>query len=303
MITLIDTMGFYYMNFHMAKKQLKEQGKEFNNENIGFFAHAFLNSIHSLFNKYDNIIFCWEGYNSLKWRRDIFPDYKRNRDKNKEEDEYKVVREFTPTIENLIKNYPCKNIKVEGAEADDIIYALCEKYKNEDIIMVLTGDKDLTQLMNYFSNVRMVNPIFRKEFEINENIVLEKAICGDPSDNIPGLFRIGPKTFEKMLNDKNEWNKIINKGNNKKIFEDFLNIVDLRKFPKEIHNKIKEEDEKYEIQFKPTEIEKFFDAFDLEELKSKWYYMKNKFIGEQGIEFSYDNNSNDDLDNIIGEFV
>ena len=75
----------------------------------------------------------------------------------------------------------------------------------------------------------------------NKNIIAEKAIVGDSSDNIKGLPRVGGKTFEKMLTDKTEWAKIMGKGDNATLYETILDIVDLRRYPKEYHDKIIEE--------------------------------------------------------------
>ena len=74
---------------------------------------------------------------------------------------------------------------------------------NDEDVTVITSDRDMVQLLNYSDKIKVFNPI-RKEFrEKQPNLILEKAIVGDSSDNIPGVPRIGEKTYAKMVIDKN----------------------------------------------------------------------------------------------------
>lgn len=276
----VDTMNLIFISYHMARKQLKDGGEEFTEDKIGFYLHMLLNKFHFIFSNYDDITFCWEGRGSKNWRKGIFPDYKGNRTTD---EQTQVVFDFMPKLEELLSYYPCKQIKVDGTEADDVIYALCEKYQDEEII-VLSTDGDLAQLSLFFPNVEVYNPILKKVNFPSEHLVIEKAIVGDKSDNIPGIHRIGPKTLEKMLNDAEEWDKVMSKGNNKTIFEDFLKIVDLRKFPKEKHLEIQEVDENTKInEFKPDLIEMFLWGHALKELLERWETTKaNIYMNKEG---------------------
>jgi DNA polymerase-1 len=73
--------------------------------------------------------------------------------------------------------------------------------------VIVSSDRDLTQLIS--SNVIIYNPRM-KDFvtEANsvkvlgithKNIVLEKILCGDPSDNIKGIKGIGEQTLKKLF--------------------------------------------------------------------------------------------------------
>lgn len=112
-----------------------------------------------------------------------------------------------------------------GFEADDVIGTIATqctdqfKIKNLklkiDGVVVVTGDRDLLQLVNDQKNVKLYMPVvglsnakLYKEAEVKErmgvaaNLIPDyKALVGDPSDNYPGVTGIGPKTAEKLLEE------------------------------------------------------------------------------------------------------
>lgn len=296
---LVDTMNVVFIVFHMARKQLHDQGKVLDEENLGFYIHLLINKLHQIMITYPNPIFCWEGYHSLDWRKSIFPDYKANRKQQKTEDEYLVMKKFFPKLEEILNFYPCKQIRVDEAEADDLIFTLSEKYQNEEIIIIST-DGDLSQIMNFFPNVSIYNPIKRMMVEKKPNVLIEKAICGDASDNIPGLFRIGPKTLEKMLLNNGEWEKVMKKGNNRKIYDNFLKIVDLRLFPDDIKQKIKKVDDEIKYnKFNPDQLELIFWDLKLQDILKRWENIKGDIYLSLGFENKTNNLTNNIENNII----
>ncbi len=86
-------------------------------------------------------------------------------------------------------------------------------YDQAESIIILTGDQDLMQLVN--GKVKVLLPARGKvpaklygEEEVRERYGVEpkqivdyKALVGDPSDNIPGVAGIGPKTAAKLLQE------------------------------------------------------------------------------------------------------
>lgn len=272
MKVLIDMLNIIFIEFHVAKKKLHDEGKMLDEENLPFYAHLLFNKLNFLFQTYGELEICWEGKQSLEWRRSIYPEYKRNRDKSKSEDEYLTLKSFIPKIEEVLNYYPCRQYKVDEAEGDDLMYSLSKHFSEQnEKVLVLSSDGDLVQFQNFWpDNVEVYNPIRRQFAKIKPNILKEKAICGDASDNIPGLFRIGPKTFEKMLDDNNKWNEIINKGSNKSIYEMFNTIIDLRKAPKSISQKVNSLVLKDYNSFKPGKIELFFWENKLKNNIERW---------------------------------
>ena len=282
-LTIVDAMNIMFIESSIAIKELEKQGKEFNEENEPFFLHLLIQKLNYIFSTYNNIIFCWEGKNSTRWRKSIYPDYKENRKKARDQDSYKRIIANIDKIKKLLDYYPCKQICVDNCEGDDEVFALCNKYNKIREITVLSSDKDFIQLKNFF-NVDIYNPI-RKEFiKENKYIIEEKAVCGDASDNIPGLQRVGKKTFEKMISSKAEWNKIIAKGNNRYVYDLFKKIVDLSEFPKEYSDKIKETDENTSFNtFKPNKIEEFLFENKLGAIKSNWNYLQGEIGQMEGV--------------------
>lgn len=279
-MVLIDSLNSIFMAFSMAKRELKAiEGPEFEftEKDLPFFYHILLNKYHKIFKTFGRAIICHEGEKSLEWRRSIFPGYKINRDKSKQEEEFKVLKSSFPIIEELLTFYPAKQIKQTYAEADDIINILAQKYAKDENVMIISSDKDLTQIMKHSSNISVYNPLKNKEYEYNKNIILEKAIIGDRSDGIPGLYRIGEKTLEKMLSDPVLWKQKI-KGN-EEILKSFYTIIDLDEFPQEWRNEILYIEENTEWnEFNPNSIELFLFENKLEDHLMKWSTTRNEII-------------------------
>ena len=124
--------------------------------------------------------------------------------------------------------------------------------------------------MNFYpENVSQYNPVKQESVEKNENILLEKALVGDTSDNIKAFKGLGPKTFEKMMADKEVWNKKMTAAN-QQMLETVMKIIDLRKYPEEYQNAIKEELDKPWCEFDKDSVEKFLLDNGLKSCYSEW---------------------------------
>ena len=124
--------------------------------------------------------------------------------------------------------------------------------------------------MNFYpENVSQYNPVKQESVEKNENILLEKALVGDASDNIKAFKGLGPKTFEKMMADKEVWNKKMTAAN-QQMLETVMKIIDLRKYPEEYQNAIKEELDKPWCEFDKDSVEKFLLDNGLKSCYSEW---------------------------------
>lgn len=143
------------------------------------------------------------------FRHKEYKDYKGGRQKTPPE----LGEQFAP-IRNLIDAYGIKRYEAEEYEADDIIGTLARQADAEAIeTIVITGDKDLTQLATdnvtiYYtkkgiSDVDKITPQFiREDMNITpEQIIDLKGLMGDKSDNIPGVPGVGEKTALKLLHE------------------------------------------------------------------------------------------------------
>lgn len=290
-LVLVDYFNFLYSCWHSANFQIKkEKGHEITKEDVPFFIHVFFNSFNKVISTYGKIILCSEGVNSIGWRRSIFPGYKQNREELKKEESYLLLKEAAKIIFPALQYYPITFLSVPNAEADDVIYTISMLEKENDIL-IISSDKDLSQIMNYRDGVTQYSYIRDKFVEPNKYIVEEKAIVGDPSDGIPGLHRVGDKTFKKMLEDQTLWNEKM-KGGNKEIYEMFLKIIDFRNMPKNIFDSIKNAylpvQGKYNS-FLPEDIELYYWDQNLPDLMSRWTHVKEEIrraIREEKIELT-----------------
>jgi len=177
------------------------------------------------------IVFDGEGSGVLRW--EYYKDYKANRDKNYEQhdpklnDYLKKYRDFQKMVisksrENslvetddesfkrqkeilqyILQELCIRQYEFENVEGDDLISYYVKNKKDNEKIVIVSSDKDLTQLIR--DTVIVYNPrdkdFITKENAVEkigiipENIVLEKVICGDVSDNIKGVKGVGNKTL------------------------------------------------------------------------------------------------------------
>jgi hypothetical protein len=157
--------------------------------------HMVLNSVRAYNVKFKNefgemIIACDAGNN---WRRQIFPYYKANRRKNREKSEinWTSVFESLNKVRDELKDYfPYRVLRVDGAEADDIIGTLAQTYGNtNEKILILSGDKDFVQLQAYM-NVQQFDPVQKKWRKTNDvdRFMKEHIIRGDTGDGVPNFL-------------------------------------------------------------------------------------------------------------------
>lgn len=142
-------------------------------------------------------------------RNDIFEDYKATRKPMPED-----LKPQIDEILNLLKVLELPILKIDGKEADDIIGTLCKQFeKDSEEILILSGDKDLYQVLS--DNVHMlrgrkgvsefqkIDPEWvEKEVGITIDQVTDyMALLGDSSDNIPGVKGIGEKGAAKLIQE------------------------------------------------------------------------------------------------------
>ena len=187
----------------------------------GLFRHMVINSLRSYKQKfgseYGEMVIACDDKNY--WRKQIFPYYKANRKKNREESEinWTQVFEIFNKIKSEIKeNFPYPVIQVDSAEADDIIASLVRSSNIPEMILILSGDKDFVQLQTY-PNVKQYDPVRKRwiNHDNPERFLVEHILKGDAGDGIPNVLS-DDDTFvsdkrQKPLTQK-KINKIYNDG-------------------------------------------------------------------------------------------
>jgi 5'-3' exonuclease len=155
--------------------------------------------------KPSHVICCWD-MGSKTYRNELFDGYKANRP----EAPVELIPQFDLAKE-VVAALDIPNIGIQGYEADDCIGTLTKKFENEMKISILTGDRDILQLLNDDVNVLIfqkgignykhyTKQLFIEEFEIEPHMLIDvKALMGDSSDNYPGVKGIGEKTAYKLI--------------------------------------------------------------------------------------------------------
>jgi hypothetical protein len=102
----------------------------------------------------DKIILCGDGRNC--WRKEIEKSYKGNREEQRSKlrfvDFDKEFENHNQQLERIKENLPMFVIKLDRIEADDIISEATRYFAN-NLCIVVSSDKDFTQLLTY-DNVR-----------------------------------------------------------------------------------------------------------------------------------------------------
>ncbi len=152
---------------------------------------------------------------SPTFRHEAYPPYKANRSETPED--------FVPDLKNLHELLDGFNLPIftaPGFEADDVLGTLAQKATVAGYrVKILTGDRDLFQLIDpekeitvlYFSpdtlkrSTGSITELGTEQVKLKlgilpSQVVDYKALCGDPSDNIPGVKGIGEKTAVPLLN-------------------------------------------------------------------------------------------------------
>jgi len=139
------------------------------------------------------------------FRHKMFSEYKGTRKPMPEE----LVCQ-APILKQLLDAMNICTVEAEGYEADDLIGTLSRKFDGVETL-IYTGDRDAYQLVKENVTVcftkRGVTDVDRLSFDnflrkvgiTPSQIIDEKALMGDSSDNIPGVSGVGSKTALTLL--------------------------------------------------------------------------------------------------------
>ena len=154
---------------HLMKPK-KKDGKFITAEFMPMVYNLVLNSLRYAKKRYkaDEVIVLLDGYGS--WRKDVYPEYKGNRGKDKAESDidWKEVYEGLNILTDVMqKDFPFKVIGKDKVEADDGIGIITQHYHDTHNIVILSEDKDFKQLL-LLSNVKLAMPIKKIVLEMRD---------------------------------------------------------------------------------------------------------------------------------------
>lgn len=198
-LTIVDTFGFFFRLYYAMTSLKSANGKP------SGMVNGFANFIMNLKNEFksDYIIFALDSKGGT-FRSEIDANYKMNRVSPPED-----LKEQLVVCIDMIEKMGLYSLGKEGYEADDIIASVVKKFKNEMQINIVTHDKDLYQLISENVNIYSAakkelynrDGCYEKYGVFPEQIIDFLAICGDTSDNIPGIKGIGEKGAKKLLDE------------------------------------------------------------------------------------------------------
>lgn len=260
---LVDTMNTFFRAKHVARGDISEK--------VGMALHVTLNAINKCYKQFDadHVVFALEG---RSWRKDFYKPYKANRKVARDaltpkeaEEDVAFFEAYDDFLKFINERTNCSTIKVDIAEADDIIARWIAKHPNDNHVIV-SSDTDFVQLLS--KNVHQYNGITKetikldgvyddkgkpvidkktKEFKVPaapNYQLFKKCMRGDSSDNVfsayPGVREKGTKNKVGLLEayaDKEtkgfNWNNIMlqrwtdHNGKEHRVLDDYERNVTL----------------------------------------------------------------------------
>lgn len=207
-LLLIDGHSIAFRAFYALHSQLESM-----KSSTGLHTNAlygFHNMLENVVNKENpsHIMVAFDA-GSTTFRNEFFEEYKGGRDSMPGE-----LSEQMPYFKEMLDAFAIKYYELPNYEADDIIGTLANQAAKDDFdVVIVTGDKDLTQLatdkirVDYtvkgVSQLEEYTPEKVKELMgvRPDQIVDYLGLSGDPSDNIPGVTGVGHKTAIKLLEE------------------------------------------------------------------------------------------------------
>jgi len=167
----------------------------------------------------DKVYIAWDGRNGSKWRKEILPEYKANRNKDGKEDLFECLNQCRELEEN-------NNFLFDAFEGDDVVYALCRAIDNDEKI-IISADKDFLQVVQEGLASKLFNQISKQYREIPEiSSIIEKSICGDSADNLLGVRGKGIAFVKKFVKRQAFLNE-----QEKEVFEKHKLVIGLKNNP------------------------------------------------------------------------
>jgi DNA polymerase I len=187
----------------------------------------------------DAILFAFDS-GKKTFRHHQYPQYKGTRKELPQEliDQFQLIRQYLDA-----SNYP--RIEVDGYEADDIIGTMAIRYPQWQTT-ILTSDRDLLQLIDDTTSVILMKKGITELEHLDKNLLKSeygllpeqipdlKGLMGDPSDNIPGIPKVGEKTAMKLLEEYQNLENILDnveqlKGKLKETVQENIELAKLSK--------------------------------------------------------------------------
>jgi len=208
-LILIDGSSFCYRAFYALKNLSTSWG--FPTGAIFGFSNMINKILDDFSPQYIGICF---DVSKKTFRQEKFKEYKIHRPPTPD-----ALQLQFPYIKRLIQALNIRIIEKEGFEADDLICSLVKKFSPNLLIIIVSNDKDVLQLIKN-KEVIVYDPL--KQKMIDENLIVKElgilpqsipdylALVGDTTDNIPKIPGIGNQTALRLLREFKNIENILN---------------------------------------------------------------------------------------------
>lgn len=144
------------------------------------------------------------------FRHRLYPEYKANRETDDDEDSIDLHSQIRP-LRMLLKAMGIPVFGRKGEEGDDLIGSLAVTASELDPklqVYIGSNDKDFASLVN--KDIHLLQPQkeildiqgVKDKWGVKPSQMIEYLmLLGDKVDNIPGVFRVGPKTAAGILTE------------------------------------------------------------------------------------------------------
>ena len=214
-LMLLDSASLYFRAFFGVPDQRTDASQPPTNAIRGF-----LDMIASLVTTHQptHFVACWDNDWRPQFRVDAIPTYKTHRllDGSLEEEQTPDdLAPQVPVIRDALRALGLVRLGADGYEADDVIGTLAARHKGTMAVDVVTGDRDLFQLVDDAAHVRVIYTArggVRDPDLVDEAFLRTKyavasgpayadmaVLRGDTSDGLPGVAGIGEKTAAKLI--------------------------------------------------------------------------------------------------------
>ncbi|MCI1881282.1 MAG: 5'-3' exonuclease [Sporolactobacillus sp.] len=204
-LLLVDGMALLFRAFYatapFGRYMVNEQGIATNG--VQGFLRRLLIAVRG--QQPTHVAVCWD-LGEKTFRHRLYDGYKANRDAPPAE----MIPQFD-LAKNMTAALDIPNICVSGFEADDCIGTLAKRIQNLADVSIVTGDRDLLQLLDRHVTVLILRngygnySGFTKELFVHrygitpKQFIDVKALMGDASDGYPGVRGIGEKTAFRLI--------------------------------------------------------------------------------------------------------
>jgi 5'-3' exonuclease len=214
---LLDSASLYFRAFFGVPEVIGPSGVPTN------AVRGFLDMIASLVERGrpTHLVACWDNDWRPAFRVEAIPSYKAHRVAGASDEALngetvpEALSVQVPIIVDALAALGIARVGIDGHEADDVIGTLTTTLTGQMPVDVVTGDRDLFQLVDDANAIRVLYTArggVRSPDVVDEAFIAQKygvttgaayadmaVLRGDASDGLPGVAGIGEKTAAKLI--------------------------------------------------------------------------------------------------------